>query len=232
MKLALLFAFLLASCYRPNGEVSCGLTCDPMLGDSDCPSELACNADGRCSIAGAACTGDSGVDTDASPDAPMPPDVPANALCLGTPPMNICFNPGDEPTVPITLGDFNTSTMCTRNELHDGQDVCILAGTTISVGARRRISGGRPLVLVATQTLTIEPAGVIDLSSSSLVAQPRIGAGAQPAQCTGSSTGPTHRTARLVARSRARAAKGRWALTELGWRPVRRGPADLVPRRL
>jgi hypothetical protein len=125
-------------------------------------------------------------ENDAPPDdGPLPPDVPPGTVCLGSGVMEVCF-PDGAPTDVITLGDIDTDNQCPRNELHDGQDVCIIAAQAISLNARARFSGSRPLVIVATQMIQIGTGGILDLSSAR---GSHLGAGNQPGQCSTSTSG-------------------------------------------
>ena len=163
-----------AGCYSPT--VVRGAPCD--LSTNNCPSGQTCVASG----AGAFCTGGgsgsgSGVDSGTGD----------GMACLGTHLIGgVCLS--KPPTAPVTLsaGTINTASVaagqCTEIRAQSGgPSLCVIAGTTISVpsGTIRAI-GPNPLVLYATQTITID--GVVDASShagETVGGQPVVGAGAR-----------------------------------------------------
>lgn len=90
------------------------------------------------------------------------------------------------PTAPLTLAtqtiDTGTDPRCTIVPQPSGPALCVIAGTMVDVptGATVTGVGTRPLVLLATQTLTI--GGTIDVASRR--SPMRIGAGGDAAECT------------------------------------------------
>ena len=114
-------------------------------------------------------------------DAPMI-DGPPGALCLGTP-LRVCLT--TTPTQPVALpAAIDTMSGCTQIVMQaSGPELCVVAGTTVTVPGATRATGPRPLVVVATQALTVE--GTIDASSSAAAA----GAGANATQCAAAGTG-------------------------------------------
>ena len=97
---------------------------------------------------------------DSSIDTP-PGYIPDARQCFGTP-VNVCLTVLG--TGPRNLtGAISTDTGCDQIELQaGGPELCIVRGETITVGAVRA-TGARPLVIVATSTITIS--GALDVSS-------------------------------------------------------------------
>lgn len=132
--------------------------------------------------------------SDAAIDSPA---VPADArTCFGSF-KNICFT-----TLPQTEIDVTSaSTVSTDNGCPivvaqtTGPSLCVIAARNITISASLQASGPRPLVLLATDTLTIAGAGLVDVGSYKLVAGPNvtevIGAGAATGStlCGGASAG-------------------------------------------
>lgn len=63
-----------------------------------------------------------------------------------------------------------------------GPELCVLFGRTVIVSGIVKATGSRPLVIVATETLSITSAGAIDAASRT-TGTSMIGAGANPAEC-------------------------------------------------
>jgi hypothetical protein len=109
-----------------------------------------------------------------------PPD--ASALCVGEAPFAVCVDP---PAGPVMLmGDFDSdlSTSCAATQpptwkAGNHPDACFVAGTTIAV-TNVTAHGGRPLVLVASDTITVT---ALDVSSRN--GQTTFGAGYDVTQC-------------------------------------------------
>ncbi|HEY0987122.1 MAG TPA: hypothetical protein VGD80_08725 [Kofleriaceae bacterium] len=134
---------------------------------------------------------DAGVDTpvdvaiDAAIDAP--PDAPP---CFGSGFLTICLQNAPSGPLPIsnprTVDTSNLSaSMC--EPLTSGGDFCVLAGTDITISAKLRGIGVRPLVLVASGSITTTAAGLIDVGSHRILpaGTTESGAGADPAAfCT------------------------------------------------
>ncbi|HEY6174225.1 MAG TPA: hypothetical protein VIX73_07265, partial [Kofleriaceae bacterium] len=188
-----LTALLAPACYSPS--FSGGAPCDP--GRDSCPTGQSCVATGT----GGVCmrNGTTGVDGGGSDGM-----IPDGSFCLGGHLIgSVCL--AKMPTSPISLtstittGAVAATTGCT--EIHTqtaGPSLCIIAGTTIDIptGATLRaialnpVTSGatvtNPLVLVATQSITIE--GTLDASSHFMETAaggvPALGAGARtPTGC-------------------------------------------------
>jgi hypothetical protein len=96
-------------------------------------------------------------------------------LCAPSPPSGVIV-------LPPTL-DTDTSLTCATNVVWNsgGQpDACILAGDTISGSVTTTVTGSRPLVLLASQAISISATATIDVAS---LAGGAIGAGANPTTC-------------------------------------------------
>jgi hypothetical protein len=140
---------------------------------------------------------DSGIDAipiDAIPiDAP--PDVPPDATaCFGTDIVRICL--ANPPTQPLTISDFTVvdtddTAMCAA--LTSGGDYCVIAATTLTINNDLRATGARPLVLLATDSITTTSNNTIDVGSHRTrdAGTPEVGAGANPAVCAAITT-PTN----------------------------------------
>jgi hypothetical protein len=78
-----------------------------------------------------------------------------------------------------TMIDTDTEPMCVATV--SGGDYCVLSATTISIDAPLRASGSRPLVMIASDSITTT--ATIDVGGHRGV-NPETGAGADPAICT------------------------------------------------
>ncbi|MEO8706234.1 MAG: hypothetical protein ABI867_39760 [Kofleriaceae bacterium] len=131
--------------------------------------------------------GDDAVIKDAPDDAT--PDTPPDAfdpLCYGGGAFYFCL-PAPPPG-PVTLadGDLDT-TACTASGAAPAQiggiAVCLLHATTLTVAGNVGIFGSKPLVLVASTTLTVDSNGSLDASSGVTAMFP--GPGSDPSDCVG-----------------------------------------------
>ncbi|HEX7838221.1 MAG TPA: hypothetical protein VF469_12190, partial [Kofleriaceae bacterium] len=114
---------------------------------------------------------------DARPDAP--PDA---RVCFGAAPFTICL--ASAPTKPLMVA--NTTTINTDDPAmcavvtSGGTNDCVLAATTITIDAKLRAIGSRPLVLIASDS--ISTTALIDVGSHRGPPE-EIGAGGDPATC-------------------------------------------------
>ena len=103
-----------------------------------------------------------GPNIDGATDAPI--DAPDN--CFGRGIGSVCLT--SPPTQPLALGDtvFDTGgNGCMEVITKNGVALCVLAGTTVSLPTGTfRATGSRPLVVVATTSMTIQ--GTLDVSSN------------------------------------------------------------------
>jgi hypothetical protein len=187
-----LYALLaLSACYAPS--ISGGVPCDPAA--ASCPLGQSCQAAGD----GFACLSrDAGPDPiDAGIDG-APPD---GAFCIGDHLLgSVCLS--REPTAAVVLSGaapINSGTVapggCTEIVAQaSGPSLCVIAGTTITVSSGVTVrafaveptasaaAGTNPVVLIATQTITI--AGTLDVASHAgelIAGMPVLGAGARTA---------------------------------------------------
>ncbi len=145
--------------------------CRFLLGDS--PDEAATDAAG---------SGSGG--PDAMADANTDPrcawggaGLPQGGICLGE-------LPTSSPSIPATI-DTDTSPLCVAYS-KGGGTYCVIAGIDLGAG-NVRVTGSKPLVLIATNALTVT--GTIDIASHTAV--PSRGAGSGPTSCD-YGVGPTN----------------------------------------
>ncbi|HEY0988196.1 MAG TPA: hypothetical protein VGD80_14125 [Kofleriaceae bacterium] len=166
----------LSACFRPSYDHT---ACGP---GGTCPEGFTCrnqfcesgNPPDDASI-------DASVDASAVLDAP--PDAPPDAaVCFGSF-VNVCLQVAPSAPVVITSPttiDTSISSMCMP--VASGTDACVLAGTTISITATLRAIGPRPLVLLASESITIGASGSVDVASHR-GAVPETGAAADFTGC-------------------------------------------------
>lgn len=159
------------ACFHPTYDHP---ACGP---NGECPSGLVCSAQQICEGVGNQ-LGDAG--SDSIIDSP-----PGTQACFGTGLSQICF--ASAPTQPLTISgpttiDTTTSPMCAS--VIAGGSYCVLAATEITIEATLRATGARPLVLVASDSITTMTSGLIDVGSHRGMT-PETGAGADPAACQG-----------------------------------------------
>jgi hypothetical protein len=126
---------------------------------------------------------------DAPPDAPDAMTGTVGDVCYGTL-VHVCFP--SAPTGAVTPVSFNTGTDAACTLIYaqsDGEEVCVIAADTITIGGDLTVTGPRPLVLVAATTITVT--GTIDVSSTTMPS--RRGAGSQGLACTLSAAGANDR---------------------------------------
>jgi hypothetical protein len=147
--------------------------------DHQCPSGLTCDLlQDVCVEPGGVTIAPDARDIDAS--STTSPDAPPDArVCFGTAPFTICL--ASAPTTPVMLAsatpvDTTTSTMCVAT-MSGAASYCVIAGTTISVDMKLRATGSKPLVLLASDTITVN--ATIDVASRRGTS-PETGAGADP----------------------------------------------------
>jgi hypothetical protein len=81
--------------------------------------------------------------------------------CFGVAPFNFCVM--DPPTDPHTITRIDTTAGCDEL-LMLGRELCLVMGTDVTVAQHVSVTGTRPLVLLATNTLLIDTNGVVDAS--------------------------------------------------------------------
>ena len=110
------------------------------------------------------------------------------SACFGNGIVHVCLEAAL--TVPLMISkrrllDTDSSPMCVP--VLNGKNYCVIAGTTIAVDARLRATGSRPLVLIASDSISVT--ALIDVGSSG-ASDPEIGAGAEPVSCPGTNARP------------------------------------------
>ncbi|HEX2687974.1 MAG TPA: hypothetical protein VHN14_15205 [Kofleriaceae bacterium] len=102
--------------------------------------------------------------------------------CFGTGIVNVCL--AVTPTQALTISDVTTIdtsdfTICAAT-VSGGSNYCVVAATSITVNATLRAKGTKPLVLIASDSITVNQ--LIDVGSHRTTSE-FIGAGADPAVC-------------------------------------------------
>jgi hypothetical protein len=128
------------------------------------------------------CVGEQPIMVDAAIDGP--PDVAIDArVCFGmTFPICLVAPPMGTLTVDTDM-EFDTSLAATcAATMSGGEGLCVVAAANIIVSARLRGTGDKPLVLIASDSITFNgPNGQIDVGSHRGDAD--LGAGANPTTC-------------------------------------------------
>jgi hypothetical protein len=127
------------------------------------------------------CVGGNQPPVDAAIDALIVPPVDA-LVCYGSGIVKICF--ASAPTQPLTIAnptmiDTANPAMCATT-VSGGSNYCVLVATTITINAKLRATGTKPLVLIANDTITT--GAQIDVGSHR-GANPETGAGADSSTC-------------------------------------------------
>jgi hypothetical protein len=182
---SLSICLVLPACFHPNYERP---TCGP---GGQCPDGLTCR--GQVCESGSA-PEDASIDAslDAAIDAAIdaPHDAPPEAaVCFGSF-LNICLPSAPSAQLAIdelSLVDTGNSPLCAP--VTSGGDFCVLTGTTITITATLRATGSKPLVLIASDSLTISVTGSIDVGSHR-GANPETGANSDPATGCAAGTAP------------------------------------------
>jgi len=135
-----------------------------------------------------------GTETDI--DAFIPADASVPIDSVDAPPNMLCSMLADEcymdplPAGDIVLGAVNTETdgRCTSVTQTNGQTFCAIVGGSIKIlAAGAVITGDKPLMLVATTTITID--GDLDAGSTGAPARSGPGIGGTPNPCNNPNTG-------------------------------------------
>jgi hypothetical protein len=200
---AIVAALLVTGCgqrqdaFPCTNDASCGVggKCEPgfnlcSFANSSCPTGRAFGDLGGANSG--QCVGSTPPPPDASPDAP--PDAPL--FCYGTGLVRVCFNAAPSNSLaienPTTLNtdtgvSMGTSLTCVT-PLSGGAGYCVVLATDISIDSSLRATGNKPLILVASGTITT--GAPIDVGSHR-GQNPETGAGADPAVCATMGTPPT-----------------------------------------
>ncbi len=174
MHLALASVIVLGACYAPTPPANV-----PCSTDSHCPTGQTCLATGVCS---------GGRELDAQLGSDGPPIADAAPGCFGIGLVTVC-----PPTLPVTdlvtmdqlAIDTDNSARCSMIVQSGTVASCVVIARDITVPVNKKLTGvgSRPLVILATGTLTI--AGLVDVASKG---NGMIGAAAR-ASCPGALTG-------------------------------------------
>jgi hypothetical protein len=96
-------------------------------------------------------------------------DTPPNATCYGSGLFVECYPPNVPPTngdAPVGQIDTSDSTKCTRVvQQTNGPELCLRTAKSITISGYVRFKGSRPVVLLATDTITVTSTGTLDVSS-------------------------------------------------------------------
>jgi hypothetical protein len=162
---------LASGCFHPTFD-------HPACGPAGaCPDGQACSETGFCEARNGG--GDQGDAMPGGPDA---------QLCFGSGLVKVCLSSAPNRAVRYsadTLLDTTGSANCTQTMAQaEGPELCIIAGTTVTIGVTLTVIGSRALVLVATDSLMVS--GVLDASSTSAG---RHGAAANQGDCANPSVG-------------------------------------------
>jgi hypothetical protein len=161
-------AVIVPACFHPvYDRPTCGA-------HGECPSGSSCSAQNICESKVEVVDGGS-----TSIDASSPGDARA---CFGTGLVSVCL--AAAPTMPLTISgsttintvDTSTSSKCVAT-VSGGEKYCVVAATDITINATLRATGAKPLVLIASNSITVTQ--VIDVGSHRTTPE-FIGAGADP----------------------------------------------------
>lgn len=173
--------WLLAACYEPAPHGACAVACDyaGAGAEAPCPAGLMCGPQGRCVTSAAstcdlidAAGGDDGVTIDAPRCfGPLVGGV-SDEFCFTAPPTGDVVLPGalDTSTCPMGERQFNNGVM-----------YCVIAAARISATSDVVATGALPLLLLASESITIARGVTLDASSRSSESSP--GAGGNAVQC-------------------------------------------------
>jgi hypothetical protein len=169
LRRAVLAAFALLAMPACYPRLPAGLACD----EGQCPAGQRCNANGICE------SDDISIDAaiDAEPDAP--PDA---GFHFGTGLMQVDLPALPTGNIALSAATLNTDTspLCAAVISSNG-NYCVVAAARIAITAKLRAFGARPLVLLATDTITTN--APIDVGSHRGEV-PEVGAGANDRSCS------------------------------------------------
>ena len=114
-----------------------------------------------------------------------PPDAMTDGqVCFGSGLVKVCLDGAPAAAVSYSgVGALDTSNAanCTKTFANPGgPDLCVVAGTTVTVAGTLTVTGNRALVLIGATTVSVP--GTLDVSSA-LNNNPRRGAGANSGAC-------------------------------------------------
>ena len=155
---------MLAGCYNPAPYQPCQTVC---TNAQDCQPGFVCGGNGYCRPSDRADCSPDKVD-----DAGMRDSDTPDSLCLGTGYLRVCIPNEKVPSLVdlnlSTTGLYDTDLTTTCGSVQaqiGGPDVCVVALRNLTIPGGRGLVGvgGRPLALVATESITI--VGDLDVSS-------------------------------------------------------------------
>jgi hypothetical protein len=88
--------------------------------------------------------------------------IDAAIACYGVAPFVVCVPP---PKTPRTLGRVDTTAGCDEI-VTVGRELCVVTGTDVNIVQRTRLSGLRPLVILASNALTVTSNGIVDAAGA------------------------------------------------------------------
>jgi hypothetical protein len=161
----------------------------PTFDHAACGAGDACPAGQVCNHMTSTCEArDAGVDPDDAMLGDAMPGTPDAQLCFGTGLIMVCLSSAPNRAVSFptdTLLDTTGSGNCTRTMAQTGgPELCVIAGTTVTIGGTLTVIGSRALVLIATDRMTVS--GTLDASS---VSSGRRGAAANQGSCANPGVG-------------------------------------------
>jgi hypothetical protein len=166
---------VVSACFHPSYDHP---ACGP---NGECPSGLTCSAR-------LICEGRSGEQIDGGIDGVVDIGATADArVCFGTGLLQLCLTSPPSQAVTLPGGanplDTGVNANCTQIVSQaSGPDLCVIAGTSVTVAGSLVAVGARPLVLIGADAVTVASGGAVDVSSR---ANPRrTGAGTNTGTCT------------------------------------------------
>jgi len=125
----------------------------------------------------------------AIPDTPVPPQD--TQFCYGAGLLRVCFGSLPIGNINLPIGGVLDTSGAGCNFVvgqQGGPQLCVISGTNLTVTGNLVAVGTRPLMLVATDTITVVGQGSIDVSSVS-GGGARTGAGGNASECSLSTKG-------------------------------------------
>jgi hypothetical protein len=179
---------LVPACFRPSYEHT---ACGPA---GECPGALMC-VQGFCELGADGGTGDldGALASDGSiQDGAVDGSNDAQS-CFGVGLVNVCLAtlPDHPVSLPRVSGTLDTTQAANCDLVvaqQAGPSLCVIVGTSVTVSGSLVAIGPRPLVLVATDTVTVIGSGTLDVSSVGGTGA-RRGAGGNASECFPSSNG-------------------------------------------
>jgi len=123
-------------------------------------------------------------------------DLDGNGLCVGSGRFSVCLatTPDQSLTLPGVTNPLDTGVDANCHALvpqAGGPELCVLAGTSITVDGSFVAIGTRPLALVSTSSINVTGSGSVDVSST--ISPARSGAGANSTLCEAAGVGANDR---------------------------------------